>query len=103
MIDVRSCRYAHFTALGEFQRVRQIVPQDLRDLPLVGEELGHVGRFEDERNVLVLLQRSDDAAQPAEDVVDGELRGPDGHLASLDLGDVEQVVHEFGGCARRRE
>ncbi len=90
-------RHANLSALGELQRIRNQVAQDLRDLGLVGDERRDGdGIVEYQRDGLVEQQRPEHAAERAEQVLDLERRRPDNRLAGFDLGEVQQIVDELG-------
>jgi hypothetical protein len=84
-------------ALGELERVREEVAQDLRHLALVRAQERHVfGLLEHEGHRLVHEQRAQHAAQGGEEVPEIELRRPHDRLARLHRREVEQVVHQLG-------
>ena len=84
-------------ALGELQRVREEVAQDLRHLALVRvQERDVFGLLEHEGHRLVHEQRAQHAAQGGEEVPEIELRRPHDRLARLHRREVEQVVHQLG-------
>ena len=88
--------HTDLAALGELERVRDEVAEDLRHLRFVGVQRRNLlGLLEDERHRLAHQQRPQHAAQRAEQVADVELDRADDDLARLDLGEVEQVVHQL--------
>ena len=87
----------HLAPFGEFDRVRDQVAQDLRQLALVLQQGRDIGRvFEDQRHAVADQQWAQHAAQGREQPLGAALdRGHD-DLAGLDLGEVEEVVDELG-------
>ena len=81
--------------LGEFQRVRDEVAQDLRQFRLIGEhQASALGRAEAQAQLFRHQQRAQHAAQRAEHIGHVEADRAHFHLAGLDLGQVEQVIHQ---------
>ena len=78
-----------------FERVRDQVAEDLRQLGLVSVERRQLlGGLEDERNRIVSVERAEHPAQQSEEVVDLEPRWPYGRLPSFDPREVEKIVDE---------
>ena len=91
----------HLAALGELDRVREEIAQNLRNLGLVGVERRQTARvLEDERDRVADEQRAQHAAKRAEQVLDGELDRRDRRLARFDFRQVEQVVDQLGQAFR---
>jgi hypothetical protein len=89
-------RDAHLTALGELQRVRKKVAQDLRNLAFVRVQHGQLrDAFEHQLDGRSEQQRPEHAAQRAEQVRDRELARAHRDLARLDLREVEEIVDEL--------
>ena len=93
---------ANFSTLRELQRVRQQIPEHLRDLRFIGVErrqIRHIVKYEGHRSIEE--QRFEHAAKRAEERLHFEIRGPDRALARFDLRQIKQVVDEirelFGG------
>ena len=85
-----------------FERVGDEVAQDLRDLALVGVQLGQVARLVDhERHVIVGRERLEHAAQRGEQIGGRERLDAQLDLAGLDFAQVEQVVDQRGELRRR--
>src|SRR5215212_9261853 len=86
----------HFTVLGELERIREKITQDLGYLAFVSVERGDIDwLFKDQFDRLTDKERTQHAAQGAKERRNLELNGIDLDLARFDLGQVEQVVDQF--------
>ena len=95
--SIRARRHPDLAALGELERVRDEVAQDLRDLALVGVEAAagrRAPRTRGSRRRSRAAGRSMPRSAPNRSG-DLERRRADDDLAGLDLGEVEQVVDQL--------
>src|SRR5262249_29874673 len=95
---------ADLARLGELQRVRNEIAEDLRDLALIGDERRHVlRRVEGQLHGQAGQTRGQGTAKRAEQAFDGESRGSDVRLARFHFGEIEEIVDELekalGGAA----
>ena len=95
-------RHAHLTLQGELQGIGDKVAQDLRQLLVIGVELGQArGLFKDEVHRRGVDDRAEHPAQCREQVEHVKPGRRDGDAPGLDLGQVQQVVHHLAQLARR--
>ena len=91
--------HAYRSLRSELQRVRDEIPQDLRDLPFIARELRNICRVRnDELDVFRAWQRAHGPAQRREEVLDREHLRAQRDLSRLDLREIQDVIDE---CAER--
>src|SRR6185436_10201286 len=82
--------------LGEFDRIGNEIPEDLRYLAFVGAHQRNAHRLlEDEIHDVRDQEWPQHTAQGAEEVCHLELRRLHGHFARLNLGQIQQIIDEF--------
>ncbi len=82
--------------LGEFERIRDEVAEDLRDLALIRDKWRHLFRIvKHQIDGRVYKQRAEHSAECSEQAFDVKFSEVNGGLTGLHLGKVEKVVDQF--------
>ncbi len=90
------CGHTHLSPLGEFDRIRNEIPEDLGHLAFVGPHERNPHRLvEDEIHDVRDQEWPQHTAQGAEEIHHLELGSLDSDFARLNLGQIQQVIDEF--------
>ena len=99
----RSIESRTLPLLGELERVREQVAQDLPQAPLVGLDARGQHRVEHrlERELFLLGERAEALLEIGLEPREHDRRHVDRHRAGLDLGEVEELVDQIEQIAAR--